>query len=306
LHGFSSPVAGSGKSHLVDTVSKIATGREASVIAQGKDEPETEKRLGAILRYGDPLIALDNCEQPIGGDFLCQLLTQFVVRVRILGLSEAPELPTNTMVFATGNNLRVIGDLSRRALICSLDPEVERPELRIFRSNPVEKVRADRGRYVHAALTIVRAHRQSGAPRPTPLGSFEGWSDTIRGALIWLGMADSVDTMEKVRTSDPRLDEIVAVLAHWETVHGLQTQVSANRLIHFANKQDPKELGHEYVHEEFREDRKGAWHHCATDNAQSRRRADRMKGHVARVNSSMGDGVFVGSPRDMPGRIAAG
>jgi hypothetical protein len=70
-----------------------ATGREAGVIAQGKKDEETEKRLGAILRYGDPVIAIDNCEQPISGDFLCQLLTQTVVRVRILGLSEAPELP---------------------------------------------------------------------------------------------------------------------------------------------------------------------------------------------------------------------
>jgi hypothetical protein len=249
-------VAGTGKSLLVDLASAIATGREAGVIAQGKDETETEKRLGAILRYGDPVLALDNCEQPIGGDFLCQLLTQDVVRVRILGLSEAPELPTTTMVFATGNNLAVSGDMSRRTLMCFLDPQVERPELRIFDSNPVQTVRRDRGRYVHASLTIGRAYRQAAdAPRPTPLGSFEDWSNTIRGAVLWLGMADPVETMERVRGSDPQLDELVAVLTHWDSAIG-SDRTTVSGLIKVANQKgdytdfgSTRDLRHEELHE---------------------------------------------------------
>src|SRR5262249_16082067 len=49
LHAFTSPVAGSGKSLLVDIVAVLATGRLMPVIAQGKNEEELEKRLGSAL-----------------------------------------------------------------------------------------------------------------------------------------------------------------------------------------------------------------------------------------------------------------
>jgi putative DNA primase/helicase len=53
MHAFRSPVAGSGKSTLVDIASAISTGHEAGVIAQGKSDEETEKRLGSALLAGD-------------------------------------------------------------------------------------------------------------------------------------------------------------------------------------------------------------------------------------------------------------
>ena len=165
LHAFTAPVAGSGKSKLVDIATVLASGREAAVIAQGKTEEETEKRLGAMLLAGDPVIAIDNCEAPLGGDFLCQMLTQPVVRARILGRSEAPELPANAMVTATGNNLLLVGDMARRALLCRLDPKCERPELRSFADDPIQLVQADRGRYLNAALTILRAFQVAGLPK---------------------------------------------------------------------------------------------------------------------------------------------
>ena len=47
LHAFDAPVAGSGKSKLVDIITMVASGREAAVIAQGKTEEELEKRLAS-------------------------------------------------------------------------------------------------------------------------------------------------------------------------------------------------------------------------------------------------------------------
>ena len=61
MHAFTSPVPGSGKSMLVDLASIIATGEIAAVISQGKTDEEFEKRLGACLLAGDPIIAIDNC-----------------------------------------------------------------------------------------------------------------------------------------------------------------------------------------------------------------------------------------------------
>jgi putative DNA primase/helicase len=93
---------------LVDLISLVASGREVGVISQGKTDEELEKRLGALLLAGDHVIGIDNCEAPLGGEFLCSMLTQPSVRTRILGASKAPELPTNAFVTATGNNLVIL------------------------------------------------------------------------------------------------------------------------------------------------------------------------------------------------------
>lgn len=216
LHAFDAPVAGSGKSKLVDIATLIATGRVAAVIAQGQKEEELEKRLGALMLAGEQVVAIDNCEAPLGGDFLCQMLTQTSLRMRILGKSEVPELPTTALVTATGNNLTLIGDMTRRAILCRLDPRCERPELRRFNSDPVILLQESREPYLVAALTVLRAFHVAGRPRQAnPLGSFEAWSDWVRGALIWLGEADPVDSMEEIRADDPKIEAVTAVVTQW-------------------------------------------------------------------------------------------
>ncbi|MGE0759584.1 MAG: hypothetical protein AB7O38_21380, partial [Pirellulaceae bacterium] len=224
LHAFTAPVPGSGKSMLVDLASVIVTGREAGVIAQGKTEEELEKRLGALLLAGDQVIAIDNCEAPLSGEFLCSMLTQTSVRPRILGRSEAPEMPANAFVTATGNNLVLAGDLTRRALLCRLDPKHEQPELRQFGFNPVVRALSDRGRYLTAALTILRAYHVAGRPKPPDaLGSFEDWSSWVRSALMWLDQPDPVITMGEVRRQDPERDAVVAVMTQWGSIVGYGT-----------------------------------------------------------------------------------
>ena len=244
MFGFTAPTPGSGKTKLADIASIIATGREAGVISQGRTDEETEKRIGALL-LGGAAIAIDNVEQPVGGDLLCQLLTQQTVRLRVLGKSDVPEMPTNVSVTVTGNNLTILGDLARRTLICRLDPGVERPELREFDFDPVAQAKADRGVYLVGALTALRAFIISGRPnRPSPLGSFETWSDLVRAALLWLGEADPVETLEQGRASDPGLDHLRALLTHWRdaigerpiTAHELIALASERRAAHFDGK----------------------------------------------------------------------
>lgn len=180
-----------------------------------------EKRLGAALIAGDQLISIDNCEAPLGGELLCQALTQQMLKVRILGKSKNAEVPTNAAMFATGNNLMLTGDVIRRAVRCSLDAGVERPELREFDFDPVAEAAAKRHVYVLAALTILRAFSVAGRPRKSiPLGSFTEWSSWVRDSLIWLGMADACETMEQVRNSDPQQEALVSVVEQWSSMIG--------------------------------------------------------------------------------------
>jgi putative DNA primase/helicase len=223
MHAMTAFTAGSGKSMLVDLPSVLTTGREAAVIAPGDTKAETEKRLGSLLLAGESVIAIDNCEEPLGGELLCQLLVQPLVRTRILGCSETPELATNALVTATGNNLRLLSDLGRRTVLGKLDAQCERPELRQFPFNPVELAKAKRGAYVTAALTILRAYHVAGRPKQSdPLGSFEEWSRWVRDALLWLDEADPVDTMEEVRARDPKLQSLKTVVVNWIRNFGIR------------------------------------------------------------------------------------
>ncbi|GAA0607040.1 hypothetical protein GCM10009416_50080 [Craurococcus roseus] len=225
LHGFTAPAAGTGKSKLADLASVMVTGREAAVIAQSAKPEEFEKRLGAMFLAAENVIAVDNAEAPLGGEFLCQALTQPRVRVRILGASKAPEVLANSFITATGNNLVLAGDMTRRAILCRLDAGVERPELRAFVNEPVEDAKRDRPRLVAAALTVLRAFHVAGRPKQAdPLGSFAEWSRWVRDALLWLGEADPCGTMEEQRRADPVLETLSDVMAAWKATIGVEAR----------------------------------------------------------------------------------
>jgi hypothetical protein len=217
------PVAGSGKSFLWDIVAAIAIGQLMPVMAAGRNEEETEKRLGAALIAGQPLINIDNISGELRGDALCQIIERPIVDVRILGKSECRRVEARgTTLYGSGNNLIVRGDLTRRVLTTTLDPRVERPELRQFKSDPVATVLADRGLYIAACLTICKAYIAAGRPNlARKLASFEGWSDTVRSALIWLGKADPVASMELSRADDPERLELSNLLIAWADAIGV-------------------------------------------------------------------------------------
>jgi len=222
MHVARAPTAGSGKSYLFDTASAIAIGQRCHVIAAGSRDEETEKRLSACVLSGYPLVSIDNVNGELGGDFLNQVIERPIVSPRILGRSEQPRFSNRMTWFATGNNVRLVGDTTRRALICSLDAKHERPELRVFSAKPVDRVLTDRGRYVAAALIVVRAYFVAGKPgKMPPLASFEAWSDSVRSALIWLERADPVETIAVARAEDPDLQALTAVLEAWREVIGV-------------------------------------------------------------------------------------
>jgi putative DNA primase/helicase len=244
LHAFRATTAGSGKSFLVDVASAIATGNICPVAAAGRDDAETEKRLAGMLLSGFPIASIDNVNGELGGDLLCQAIERPFVRLRRLGGSDITELENRVTLFATGNGLRVRGDMVRRTLVCDLDANMERPELREFQGNPVQTVLANRGAYVSACLIILRAYILAGQPkRLSPIASFEGWSDTVRSALVWLGCADPAVSMEVAREDDPELEAMRQMILGWREAFGT-TAVTCRMIIDTAMMRDIS--GNEY------------------------------------------------------------
>lgn len=222
---FDASTRGSGKSLQSDILAIVATGRSASRMNFPREEEELEKVLGGYALGGDPLIVFDNLVSAFGGGPLDRCLTAVdTVQLRVLGRSAVPTLPWRAVVFASGNNVELKGDTSRRSLVVRLEPRDEHPEARQdFRvpggADGLRRWCAERRpALVRAALTILRAWHLAGRPLDgvRPWGSFEGWSSLVPPALVWAGAADPLDA----RPAATGLEEadkgaLAAILTYW-------------------------------------------------------------------------------------------
>ena len=71
-----------------------------------------------------------------------------------------------------------------------------------------------------AALTILRGFTAAGKPKHgnPPLGGFEDWDALVRGALIWAGADDPLETRDRVRRAgDADLDALRVAPDAWQT-----------------------------------------------------------------------------------------
>jgi len=225
MHAVTAPTAGTGKTFLWSIAGAIATGElEMPAIAAGGNADEFEKRLNGALIMGLGVFSIDNVTIPLRGDALCQAITADIYLARILGRSEVKRLRNVWSLYANGNNLRLVDDVVRRALLVRLDAKVERPELLKRQRDPIEMVLKDRGRYIAAILTVLRAYIAAGSPNKAPgIGSsFAGWSDLVRSALIWLGYEDPYLTVEAARAGDPELQKKQAVFLSLKEAFGTE------------------------------------------------------------------------------------
>jgi hypothetical protein len=210
------------------------------ITASGSTE-EMEKRLGALLLEGPTIVSLDNLTHDLDGDQLCQMTEQPLVKVRVLGKSQAPECEWRGTLLATGNNVGFSGDMVRRGLTSNMDAGIERPELRKFSFDPVARVLADRGAYVAAGLTIARAYAVATEKVDCPpLGSYGGWSRFVREPLMWLGQPDPVESMEQTRANDPKRRAVATLFDQWRQHLKLGESYTVAQLIECARENSPQ------------------------------------------------------------------
>jgi putative DNA primase/helicase len=209
LHAVIAYAAGSGKSYLCDIASTISNGRPMPVMsaAAGREE-ELEKRLTAAVLSGQSMLSVDNVNGQLRSDLLCQLTTQQIIDVRPLGESKQVSVETGGLTcFATGNNLQVCSDLTRRTIVSLLDPKLEQPERRTFGKRPTSLVLADRGKYIAACLTIVRAYIVAGYPDKRSPALAPSRDGQIHCGRRWFGWGRvtrpilSNSPMKKIRTA---------------------------------------------------------------------------------------------------------
>jgi hypothetical protein len=151
------------------------------------------------------------------------MLTQETVQARILGLSERRILPSTALVLATGNNLIIQGDTTRRAVICRLDAKKEKPAEREFDFDAQDELMADRPALVVAGLTALKAYALAeDKPKITPMGSFPDY-DLIRGTLVWCGYEDPKVTQKALMDVDPKTTELIEIMDLWNGIFADKT-----------------------------------------------------------------------------------
>jgi len=187
------PQAGTGGSLLAETIAIIGSGRMAEMLGAPRDEEEWRKQITAKLAAGATMITVDNVEGALYAPSLARALTARTWTDRILGRSETVTVSQRATWIATGNNIQLRGDLPRRCYWIRLDARESRPWQRENFKHPdlLGWVTRNRGRLVHALLTLARAWFAAGKPKAQDvprLGSFEAWAETVGGMVAFAGI----------------------------------------------------------------------------------------------------------------------
>ncbi len=212
---------GSGKTLLSEIGAQIVTGTDFARLAPCREDDEMRKRITAIALRGDPLVLLDNVVGDLGSSALDSALTSTAWSDRLLGQSQQLTIPLYATWVATGNNIILAADTTRRVCHIRLSSPEERPEERTDFLHPdiLSYVRSNRRTLLSAALTILVAYFKAGRPPQSmrPWGSYEDWSSIVRSAIVWLGESDPAETREELALiSDQGANVLSDLIAGWE------------------------------------------------------------------------------------------
>jgi putative DNA primase/helicase len=209
LHGISAPRRGTGKGLLTDVGSLISTGKPARMFSWKDDDAELAKTITSFLiANAGGVLGVDNMEGTVASGVLARLLTSMVWSERLLGtnsISGGGGVPNRAVWFVNGNNISFSDEIERRTVYIRLLSDREDPETRGGFRHPKlkEYVAAERGRLVHAALSLARYAyqlREAGLPARGLLGSFEAYDELMGGLLAGIEVPGWMGNREALRS----------------------------------------------------------------------------------------------------------
>jgi len=263
-------MVGSGKSYLCELITAFATPQRGTPTTFPADDEECRKLLLAELLRAPAVIEFDNLTSDlVAHKSLRTALTSEQMTGRILGVSKTATVNTRVLFLSSGNNVGPVQDMARRCITIHLDPGCEVPASRTFtRPILVDDVLRERGRYVSAALTIVRAWIVAGRPKTEckALAGFGDWSDLCRQPLLWLGLADATASVFEAITEDPDRETLGRLLTAWQSVFGnkptmVRDALTESAAVFTSEHKELKEVLHDIADErgEINRKRLGWW-----------------------------------------------
>ena len=248
------PQPGTGATLLAELVGIVATGAPAHLTSAARGDREWRKTITSQLMAGVNLIVIDNVDGDLRAPALAQVLTTTTWTDRILGRSEMASVPQMATWVATGNNVRLGGDLPRRCYWIRMDAKQARPWQRREFKHPNLKAWAleSRAQLIAAIITVYRYWIGQGRPVPESLprlGSFEVWSQLLGGILHVMGHTQflgNLSTMyEQADQETPQWEFFWAALRNEFGPHPFKAPDVVHKIAEKSNVKDllPAELG---------------------------------------------------------------
>jgi hypothetical protein len=222
-----STMPGSGKTILTCGLGMLYGQR---VLTWTHSDEELRKAITSVLADPVGTIIFDNLAEGtvIDSPVLARLITDRTWADRLLGGNKTAAFANDRVWTATGNNLRLGGDMRTRSVLVGLNPDMPRPEERTGFEIP------DLGQWIlfpanqrqvlWHLLMLVADWTRSGAPRRHGLTmrQFTPWAEAVGGFLTHHGIPGFLANVETVRDIDEEESTWTTFFAQWRKVHGDQ------------------------------------------------------------------------------------
>ena len=220
IHVVHSPLERTGKTKLIEEVlGGVILGRPTPAMQFSASEEERDKRILALLTRAENIIHLDNLRNYIDSASLASLTTGTTYMGRILSRSEMVTAQNNLTIAASGNNVKMTGELSKRCVSIQLMPVSDHPENRTDYEHPDLRsyVTAVRGSVLGCLLGMIENWRAKNQPAySSTLGGFEKWSHVIGGILAVNGLeGHRGNQSEWLARTDSAAEELRAFVDLW-------------------------------------------------------------------------------------------
>jgi hypothetical protein len=220
-----STMPGSGKTILTCGLGMLYGQR---ILTWTHSDEELRKAITSVLADPVGTIIFDNLAEGtvIDSPVLARLITDRTWADRLLGKNSTAAFANDRVWTATGNNLRLGGDMRTRSVLVGLNPDMPKPEERTgFKIPDLDQwilVPANQRQVLWHLLVLVADWTRSGAPRRGGLTmrQFTPWAEAVGGFLAHHGVAGFLANVQTVRDIDDEEATWTAFFAQWRKIHG--------------------------------------------------------------------------------------
>jgi hypothetical protein len=226
---------GSGKTILTGCVGLLVGQR---VLTWTDSDDELRKSITTVLADQVGVVVWDNLIEGavIDSAVLARLVTERTWTDRRLGTNTAATYPNDKLWLATGNNLRVGGDMASRTVWVRLDPDCPRPEARTGFTIPHLDTwilqPANQATVLRHLLILILDWTAHGAPQAhnvPEMRQFTRWANHLGGFLHHHGVPGFLANTDTARDLDEDHADMRAFLLRWHHIHA-DNPLTANEL----------------------------------------------------------------------------
>ena len=220
-----STMPGSGKTILTCGLGMLYGQR---ILTWTHSDEELRKAITSVLADPAGAIIFDNLAEGtvIDSPVLARLITDRTWADRLLGKNTVAALQNDRVWTATGNNLRLGGDMRTRSVLVALNPNMPRPEERtgfcIPNLDQWILLPANQRTVLWHLLVLVADWTQAGAPRQPGLTmrQFTPWAEAVGGFLRHHRIPGFLANVETVRDIDDEEATWATFFSQWRKIHG--------------------------------------------------------------------------------------